>query len=646
MKTMDEQLHASIRSVDSALESTREFDELARKRRRYVNGVQWTDQEKAILNADGVPILTFNLTGPKIRSMLGVEVVGRTDPVARSRNGGEDDAAADIATAILRYVTEKTKWNTERSLCRADYYIEGTMAVAVGAIEGPDGAMQVDIKHIPWNRIYYDPYSSYLDFRDAKYYGTVTWQDEEDAIEEWEKINPHAREIYANASSRITSVSSDKHDDNLSLWATTESGRRRVKTTTRWFKEGGEWKYEAFCSGGYLVEPRISPYHDENGNSRPGMILRSCYIREENERFGIVDDLISPQDEVNKRRSRSLYLMNSYTIIGDKGAVDVPSKTLRDIHKSSAYIEKNPGKELQVMDKRAQATDNLSMMSEAMQKFDIIGPSDSLIGGASADASGKSIELRQKSALLKYGDVLDGAREWELEVYREAWYRVLQYWETERYVEVTDDPMSPQYVGLNVQRDVTMYEALAERGFGDDVIASMLQSGRLRTEDLSRVVSTRVENDIKKLDVDIMLDTGPDYKTMRQEQLDKLSDLLGQIGQGLPQQTLSALVEMMVELSPMDNRLRKRILSTMRPTPEQQQIAADEQQKQQQINDHMVKIQIQKAEAEVMKLRSDAELKRAQADAAESRADFDMASAAARASELLKGGSREQEPVS
>ena len=59
---------------------------------------------------------------------------------------------------------------------------------------------------------------------------------------------------------------------------------------------------------GFLAEPMKSPWLDHKARSTSGLIMASAHTDRENNRYGMVRDLISEQDEINKRRSKAPHL--------------------------------------------------------------------------------------------------------------------------------------------------------------------------------------------------------------------------------------------------------------------------------------------------------------------------------------------------
>lgn len=638
----NESLSRRKKEYEDFLEWSDDYRDAAVMRRDYRNGIQWTSQEASTLNARGEPVLTFNLLGGKIGAMLGAEIVGRTDPKAIGRNPGRDELGASVCTAAIRYVCDAADWNEERTLCRENYYVEGTQAAEV-VVERAErdgegfGNPEIFINHIPWDRVFHDPYSRHKDFRDTNYLGYANYEYEEDLLEEFDGDEKAIAAILDSTMESTTqaTASDSSHDDRPNDWVSIQGGKRRLRRVVEWYKEAGDWWYCEYIGGGYLDGPRISPYVDRKGKTQPGLLARSCYVRKGNERVGIAQDLMSPQDEVNKRRSKALHLMNTKTIIATPGAVEDPEIAKQEIHKASGYIEKAPGAEFAILDHQQQVVDNLQLMQEAKSQFETIGPSEALMGSASPDASGRSIELRQRSALLKYGDVLDGARAFELAVYRQVWHRITQYWTEEQYVRVTDDPVAAQYLGINMRQPVTMAETLMERGWDQRQLQAAVQSGELSPHELQQVVGEKIVNNPAELDVDIILDTGPDLRVMREQQLENLMSLIGQVGQQLKPEVLDMVLEMIIELSPLDGRIKQRFLQTIRPTEEQQQAQAQQQAEQQMIQRQAVMLELQKKAADVEKTNADTELSLAKAETEGAKAGKEVASAASTAQQMF-----------
>ena len=52
------------------------------------------------------------------------------------------------------------------------------------------------------------------------------------------------------------------------------------------------------------------------------LFMQSAYVDRNNNRYGEVRPMISPQDEINKRRSKALHLLTMRQTKAERGAVD------------------------------------------------------------------------------------------------------------------------------------------------------------------------------------------------------------------------------------------------------------------------------------------------------------------------------------
>ena len=88
-----------------------------------------------------------------------------------------------------------------------------------------------------------------------------------------------------------------------------------------WIKRDDGWHFAEFTKGG-ILKAGPSPYLTDTGESDCELFFQSAYVNRENKRYGYVREMISPQDEINKRRRKTLHVLNSKQIVMANGAVD------------------------------------------------------------------------------------------------------------------------------------------------------------------------------------------------------------------------------------------------------------------------------------------------------------------------------------
>jgi hypothetical protein len=123
------------------------------------------------------------------------------------------------------------------------------------------------------------------------------------------------------------------------------------------------------------------------------------------------------------------------------------------------------------------------------------------------------------------------------------WCRVRQYWDGPMWIRVTDDESNLRFVGLN--RPVTAGEEVAQMMQEQRPIPPQL--GLMAQIDPNMV--TRIENPVSELDVDIIVEDGPDTVTVQAEQFAQLVELKKADPMAIP-------TEMVIEASNLRNKDR------------------------------------------------------------------------------------------
>src|SRR3990167_10220271 len=211
-------------------EKTRASRKLARRDRDYYDGNQWTPTEVKELQRRHQPVLTKNRIARKVNYILGEEIRKRIDPSARPRTPQHEDAAR-AATDALRYVEEEQKFDQVRSAVLRNMLVEG-YGGAIKEIEECDGGYKHRLRHVQWDRLFYDPHSRDPLFADAKYLGAVVWMDVDDAIAD----HPDAADAIKMALTKDIGDVGSTTEDTPRRWI--DRKRERVKLVEMYFQIG------------------------------------------------------------------------------------------------------------------------------------------------------------------------------------------------------------------------------------------------------------------------------------------------------------------------------------------------------------------------------------------------------------------------
>jgi hypothetical protein len=579
-----------VRMFEEADGATRPAREKAERDIDYRDGKQWTSDEEAALKKRKQPVVTFNRVQRKVDYLSGLEKQTRKDPKCFPRNPN-DAQAADAATDGIRYACDDNDWDQVRSLAWDDILTPGTGVVMVGAKQGKQG-IDPELRHIPWDRFFHDPHAARFDFADGAYSGIVTWMDMSRAKALW----PDGED--AIEATWIKSRDSETYDDKpkWQLWA--DYKRKRVRIIEIYYLKGLEWQRCVFTLAGHLEQPGPSPYLDEDGKPENPLKAVSAYVDRDNNRFGAVRVMIGPQDEINKRRSKALHLINvrqSRVGLNGQQASEAIKKELAD-PMGVIVADKD---DFEILPTNDMAAANLQMLQEAKAEIDLLGANAALAGKNENDMSGRAILAQQQGGMVEVARLFDRLRHLSLLVYRSVWARIKQYWREERWVRITDNDMTPRYVGIN--QPVTMIQAAAERLQGDPQAEQKLQ---ILSQDPRAQQLFEVRNQVAELDVDIIIDEGMDTPTVQAEQFDtlvKMVPAMGPVGQS-PQ-----VIKMLVQASQLRDKDKLIEMLDQGPTPEQQQ----KQQAQEQIAMAGAQAEVEKTQSETVENLAQAEKTRA-----------------------------------
>jgi hypothetical protein len=593
---------------DDFLDVTQQERERAEARRDYRDLKQWTTAEVEKLEARGQAPIVFDQFGKKVDAITGLEVQRRTDPKAYPVKPRYDKASEAITDA-LRYVESNTSFDATASEVFEDKIVEGYGGVIV---EVDSDTLDIEVNSIPWDRIYFDPFARAKNFTDARYMGITLWMDVEDAV----KINPEKKdEIKALVDQN--QFDDTTFEDRPSNWI--NINRKRVRINQEYYNDGKQWM-EVFYTGDTVIKgPDPSPYLDDRNEPSNPISLQSDFIDRDNNRYGYMERLKDVQDEINHRRSRALFLLDSKTIIADRGAFgDVPREVvLEEARKGMAYLEPIQGTRVEIDSQSEMGQAQLGFYQDAQGAMDSVGINPELAGRTDNAISGRAFIARQEGGMLELTRIFARHSEWKTRVYRQIWSRIKQFWTDEKWVRVTDNDESMRFVGLNIP--IRRVDKLLEQQSGMDIeelkakdsqqVEAFIQQEIAQDPLMGEVVETR--NNIVEMDMDIIVEEAPDTISLQQEQFDTLAQLAGTRAD-------PKMFEALVRLSSMSNK--DEVLDLIKGDDKQAEAQAQAQQQAMQVEmaDKAADIDVKqsnaaKAKAEVQEILSNIPLNQAKA---------------------------------
>jgi hypothetical protein len=532
-RSKDDDIHRMVVAYFEESENStpmRDMREWATRDREYRNGVQWTQAEIDALRARGQPVITVNKIGDKVDLLCGLERKARTDPKAFPNTPNEDERA-DAATQALRYITNDNDFQESRSAVYEEMLVEGFGGIDLALADDGQGGADITITHVPWDRLFYDPHSRRIDFSDCRYLGIVIWMDRDELYD----LYPQAEDVIEEAFSEhsYADTFADRPRDGVG-WI--DSQRVRVRVVQIQWHEKGKWQRCTFTKCGILDQIIESKFKDKRGQSCASLILQSAYVDRENRRFGMVRDLISIQDEINKRRSKALHLLSVNRIITEQGAVPDLDEAKKQMARPDGAVEVLPGMRFELHPGGDLATGQFQLLQHATQEMQLAGPNAAMSGTDERELSGRAILAQQAGGAVQNEPLADGLRMWARRVYESCWMAAREFWTGPRWVRVTDDLGSTRWVGIN--QPVTVQDKLA--AMPEQQRAMVMQQMQLQPGDprLQQVVS--MDGKIDDLNVDIAIEEGIDIPSIQAEQFQTLVQLAGMQPGLIPPEVLIA----------------------------------------------------------------------------------------------------------
>jgi hypothetical protein len=476
----------------------------------YYDSDQFTRQELATLDGRGQPAIVINRIKPAINAIIGVTERGRSDPRCWPR-GPKDVDAADAATDILRFVADANRFRRTRQECFKDLLVPGTMAALIGV----DGDLQVTITQVRWEEFFHDARSRRPDLKDARFLGVAKWMYADDALELYPERGREIELTVQNGAGAGVMPDPSYEDRPLAGPGTGGSWidlkQRRLLVVEIYYRDDG-WK-RAVYTGADVLELGPSPYLDHRGRPDCPIEAMSAYVKRDNSRYGAVWDMIGPQDEINKRRAKSLHELSVSRIEArDPTAIDTDADLARvEAARPDGVIPPGWG----LAPNTANFQGNMEMMAEAKAELERMGPSPAILGRVERDSSGRALLARQQSGLVELANLYGALEDWELRVYRQCWGRVKQYWTAPQFIRITDDEDSPRFIGLN------------------QAIPGGAGPGALGYQNL-----------VAEMDVDIEVDTQSDAGAIASEQFSDLISLVRMSPAYQQQAPLSLLIQL------------------------------------------------------------------------------------------------------
>lgn len=502
----------SLESSKRLFVESRDMTRISRLRsllyRRYYDGDQWTEKERRTRDARHEPSFVINRVRPGVEGMVGVVEKGKSVPRAYPRNPQNEDAS-EVATDVLRFVHDENRWHQSKLKAFRNILVEGTAAI----ITEVDAKLNTRFRRIRFEEFFYDPYSREPDFSDASYMGIAKWQ----FLAEVQAAYPEMRsELESACSSGDFSdrTWSDRPTNSFgAMW--TDPKRKRLLVVEIYRLYGGQWLKCCFVSDLKLCE-EVSPYLDNDDKPCNPIEAYSAYIDDENRRYGVVEDMLGPQDEINIYRNKAAWLATFRQLQEtDPSSAGIdPDEARKEAARPDGVIPAGWG----VVSNNDRFQMDSELLQEAKSEIERMGPNPAIVGRASPDASGRATLVRQQAGLTELAHLFSGLEDLEMRVFKQAWARTRQFATEPKFIRVTENPNAFRWVQIN------------EPVLGPPAPVMDPQTGQYQTDPATGQIVMQpqmvgVKNAVARMEVDIIIDSTPDTANVQQEQYNALVQL-------------------------------------------------------------------------------------------------------------------------
>lgn len=425
----------------------------------FYDSLQWNEEEAQVLMDRGQAPLVFNQIKPTIDWLIGTEKRTRFDFKVLPRE--EDDVeAAEAKTKLLKYQSDVNKEVFSRSRAFADAIKAGMGVVEDGVRADPTEEPVYD-RYENWRNCLHDSNSYDTDGADMRYFfrwkfvdldiaeamfperrntlrsaalGSLTAEEESSTDFWFLGARPADTKDLGVSFSRHSHVNGAAYDSNC---------RERVRLIECWYRiptaekvvlgaEMDGLQYDpnnaamvrladegwisvidritmkvwcAVMTEDSLLQNVPSPYKH---NRFPFTIIWGYRRKRDNLPYGVIRAIRDPQEDLNKRVSKSLHILSTKQVIMEKNAVDDVDELREEVAAPDGIIIKNRGKELIIQrDEFELQHQGIFMERDAAAIREVGGVSSENLGRDTNATSGRAIIAKQDQGGLVTAELFD-----------------------------------------------------------------------------------------------------------------------------------------------------------------------------------------------------------------------------------------------
>lgn len=513
----------------------------------YYRGEQWDAKDKAKLDAQGRPAMTVNLVAPTVNAILGEYSNRRADFQYKPRRGEASDAVAQTLTKLVMQICDNNDYDQLETEIFGDGLITGRGYLDV-RIDFEDNTLgEVRIETLDPRSVIPDPSANSYDPKDWNEVMTTRWASLDDLAATYGQEKADAVRVAAQSATTAT-LDMYGWDDTSSFGdmhkaagvgayddVDTERALRSVRIIERQFytlskvrefvslrygdvrpvpESWEEERVQAFARDfGLGIRTRLTRRVRWVVSAGDSVVLHEswspytsltvvpffCYFRR-GKPFGVVKNLISPQDILNKSSSQVLHVVNTTANSGWKvEAGSLVNMTSDDLAARGAetglVLEyaagRNAPEKIQPNNVPPGLTD-ISMRAAQWMR-EIPGVNSAMLGLEGAEVSGVALENKQLRASLQLQTVMDNLVRTRKIVARKILELVQAFYTEERILYISDrfDAQAPQEALVINQQAAGEIANNITLGEYDVVVSSMPARDTFEESQFAQVIQLR-----------------------------------------------------------------------------------------------------------------------------------------------------------
>lgn len=563
--------------VYDAFLAHREWKAEAWRMHEFRDGKHWSDTELAEMDDKQLIALTINRIHPILNLLAGAQAINRQDIIGKARTK-KDVSLGQLITEGIKFIFDQ--WDGDGLVAQA--YLSSITGGWDGISQGINGnpnKERIMLHEADWKNVWWDPFgSAWLEPHKTRHMFIAKWTDVDQLKELFDdkakEIEDEVREIFDTPHRHITPLWDDEatlvEEKRLKVissdWGNLATQRRRCRPVEMWYTNIEKVWYGVFPDGRAIDLDKLPPQEMAEALRYVPKIVRAPirkirtvtflgktilqdmespyphdeypvvpfvgYLDRYGFPFGVPQQIVEQNMEVNKRRSMALASINNRRVIVESGAAKNLQEVYEEANKMDGMIVLNRNKmdrfKIQEM---AQLTEpQIAMMLQSEREIqEISGVNAEQSGYGSNVTSGIALEKRQNQAATTTATLQDNQR------------RSLK-----RMGDVLVPTMQSEWRGPKVLR-ITDSITSAERFM---MINEPVQIGPDQYE---------IRNDITQAKFDTVVTTAPQTDTIRERNM----DLVIKVVEKSPQEMVPHLLALFFEMADLPNK--DQLMSKMKP---------------------------------------------------------------------------------